>query len=94
MKLIPNLITPSLPFQIVFVLLSMCLFCTFACAFWESMTGSSFQIYLPWDAQAVPNPDDKLAGATIISVLIFFSYAIVLNTGGLFYHGSVCLFLI
>lgn len=58
----------------------MCLFCTIACGVWETITGSNFQIYLPWDASAVPNPNDKLSGATIISILIFFSYAIVLNT--------------
>lgn len=59
----------------------MCLFCTIGCGIWEySLWGTDFQIYLPWDKSAVPNPEDKLAGATIISVLIFFSYAIVLNT--------------
>lgn len=79
----------------------MCLFCTIACGIWESITGSNFQIYLPWDSSAVKNPDDRIGGkinvryfkkllflkfiilktgAAIISILIFFSYAIVLNT--------------
>ena len=47
---------------IVLVLLSMCLFCTIACGIWETVTGSNFQMFLPWDAAAVPNSDDKLAG--------------------------------
>ena len=36
-----------------------------------------FQIYLPWPKEV---PDDPLSGATVISLLVFFSYAIVLNT--------------
>jgi phospholipid-translocating ATPase len=48
--------------QIVLVLLSMCLFCTIACGVWETITGSNFQIYLPWDSAAVPDPENKLAG--------------------------------
>ncbi|RWS09297.1 phospholipid-transporting ATPase ID-like protein, partial [Dinothrombium tinctorium] len=64
---------------IVFVLVSMCLFCTIACGVWETVTGQHFQVYLPWDAKAVPQNDPK-GGAAIIAVLIFFSYAIVLNT--------------
>lgn len=35
--------------QIVFVLISMCLFCTIACGVWETVTGKHFRIYLPWD---------------------------------------------
>ena len=35
------------------------------------------QIYLPWPKEV---PDDPLSGATVISLLVFFSYAIVLNT--------------
>ena len=37
----------------------------------------SLQIYLPWPTEV---PDDPLSGATVISLLVFFSYAIVLNT--------------
>ena len=80
---------------IVIFLLSMCLFCTVACGFWESMIGFNFkvvydsdvnlshscdlhfQVFLPWDAVV---PEEKVAGATVISLLVFFSYVIVLNT--------------
>jgi hypothetical protein len=34
---------------IVFFLVCMCLFCTIACGVWETLTGSKFDIYLPWD---------------------------------------------
>ena len=30
--------------QIVFFLLCMCLFCTIACAVWETLTGQQFQV--------------------------------------------------
>lgn len=62
---------------IVFFLFSMCLFCTIACAIWETITGQHFRIYLPWDALI---PKDTAGGATVIALLVFFSYAIVLNT--------------
>ncbi|XP_014251342.1 phospholipid-transporting ATPase ID [Cimex lectularius] len=62
---------------IVFFLIAICLFCTVACGVWETMTGRYFQVYLPWDKLV---PSDPIAGATIISLLVFFSYAIVLNT--------------
>lgn len=57
----------------------MCLFCTIACGVWETVTGQHFRAYLPWDKKAVPQ-DDPTSGATVIAVLVFFSYAIVLNT--------------
>lgn len=62
---------------IVFFLFSMCLFCTIACGVWETVTGRHFRIYLPWEELV---PDKTTEGATVISVLVFFSYAIVLNT--------------
>ena len=34
-------------------------------------------MFLPWDAVV---PEEKVAGATVISLLVFFSYVIVLNT--------------
>lgn len=64
---------------IVFVLIGMCLFCTIAAGVWETVTGQYFRIYLPWDSAVVPK-DSPRAGAAIIALLIFFSYAIVLNT--------------
>nr|CAD7427598.1 unnamed protein product [Timema monikensis] len=64
-------------FQIVFFLLSMCLFCMIACGIWETITGRYFQVYLPWDTLV---PSEPLGGATVIALLVFFSYAIVLNT--------------
>ena len=62
---------------IVFFLLCVCLFCTIACGVWETLTGYTFQIYLPWDTLI---PESLGSGATLISSLVFFSYAIVLNT--------------
>jgi len=62
---------------IVIFLLCMCLFCTVACGIWESLIGYSFQIFHPWDTVV---PAERVAGATVISLLVFFSYAIVLNT--------------
>ncbi|CAL8087177.1 unnamed protein product [Orchesella dallaii] len=62
---------------IVFFLLSMCLFCTIACGVWEIMIGQFFQWFLPWDYLV---PKEPIEGAVIISLLVFFSYAIILNT--------------
>ncbi|XP_035707626.1 phospholipid-transporting ATPase ID isoform X1 [Folsomia candida] len=62
---------------IVFFLLSMCLFCTIACAVWETMIGQYFINFLPWDSLV---PKEPVEGAIIISLLVFFSYAIILNT--------------
>lgn len=67
----------SILLQIVFFLLSMCLFCMVACGIWESLVGRYFQTFLPWDTLV---PSEPLGGATIIALLVFFSYAIVLNT--------------
>lgn len=63
--------------QIVFFLLSICGFCTVASAIWEGLIGYYFQAYLPWDKLIVP---EHIQGSTIIGLLVFFSYAIVLNT--------------
>lgn len=49
-----------------------------ACGIWETITGRYFQVYLPWDALVPSSPPVK--GATVIAILVFFSYAIVLNT--------------
>ncbi|XP_023324671.1 phospholipid-transporting ATPase ID [Eurytemora carolleeae] len=62
---------------IVLFLLCMCLFCTISCGFWETWIGLYFQKYLPWDNVV---PKDPTLGAAVISLLVFFSYAIVLNT--------------
>lgn len=48
-----------------------------ACGIWESLVGQYFQAFLPWDTLV---PTEPLGGATIIALLVFFSYAIVLNT--------------
>jgi phospholipid-translocating ATPase len=48
-----------------------------ACGIWETITGVNFQVYLPWDSLV---PTEPLSGATVIALLVFFSYAIVLNT--------------
>jgi len=62
---------------IVIFLLCMCFFCTVSCGVWESVVGIDFQIYLPWDDLV---PKDATMGPAVISLLVFFSYAIVLNT--------------
>ena len=41
------------------------------------LAGQYFRVYLPWDALA---PEGATAGATVTALLVFFSYAIVLNT--------------
>jgi phospholipid-translocating ATPase len=48
-----------------------------ACGIWETITGVKFQVYLPWDSLV---PTEPLSGATVIALLVFFSYDIVLNT--------------
>lgn len=62
---------------IVFFLLSICAFCTLACAIWEGLVGQYFQKYLPWESII---PTGTMEGSTVIGLLVFFSYAIVLNT--------------
>ncbi|KAL3866130.1 hypothetical protein ACJMK2_043460 [Sinanodonta woodiana] len=66
-------------------LISICLCCTIACGIWETMFGYRFQVYLPWES-FVPNTSQgtkagsTAEGATVISLLVFFSYIIILNT--------------
>ncbi|XP_052238841.1 phospholipid-transporting ATPase ID-like isoform X1 [Dreissena polymorpha] len=66
-------------------LLSMCLICTIACGIHESVINNNFQIYLPWES-FVPGTsqgtkEGSIAeGSTVIALLIFFSYIIILNT--------------
>uniref|UniRef100_A0A2A4JA38 Phospholipid-transporting ATPase n=1 Tax=Heliothis virescens TaxID=7102 RepID=A0A2A4JA38_HELVI len=62
---------------IVFFLLSMCVFCTVACGVWEWLVGRYFQAFLPWDTLV---PAEPTWGALVIALLVFFSYAIVMNT--------------
>ncbi|XP_011054737.1 PREDICTED: phospholipid-transporting ATPase ID isoform X3 [Acromyrmex echinatior] len=62
---------------IVFFLLSLCMFCMVGCGIWESLVGRYFQAYLPWDSLV---PNEPITGATVIALLVFFSYSIVLNT--------------
>ena len=80
LKIVPSFFFKSIllfVLQIVFFLVCMCLFCTIACGVWETLTGQQFQIYLPWPSLI---PQEPLSGATVTSLLVFFSYAIVLNT--------------
>lgn len=67
-----------LSWQIVLFLISICAFFAVGCAIWEGLIGQHFQLYLPWEHII---PQDYIAsGATVIGLLVFFSYAIVLNT--------------
>lgn len=62
---------------IVLFLLTMCAICTIACGIWESVRGYHFQVYLPWESFV---SDDKDLGSAVISLLVFLSYLIILNT--------------
>lgn len=64
-------------FQIVFFLLSICGFCSIASAIWEGLVGYDFREYLPWESII---PTQPFQGATVLGFLVFFSYAIVMNT--------------
>lgn len=66
-------------------LLSACLICTVACGIWETLVGNNFQIFLPWEdfvpGTVLGTKEGAVAeGATVISLLSFFSYIIILNT--------------
>lgn len=63
--------------QIVLFLFVLCLSCMIGSVLWEYKTGWNFQTYLPWDSLV---PSERVAGAVTIGTLVFFSYAIVLNT--------------
>lgn len=63
--------------QIVLFLFLLCLSCMIGSVIWEFKTGWYFQTYLPWDSLV---PSDRIAGSITIGTLVFFSYAIVLNT--------------
>ncbi|KAH8288513.1 hypothetical protein KR054_004161 [Drosophila jambulina] len=63
---------------IVLFLVSICAFFAIGCAIWEGLIGQHFQRYLPWE-HIIPK-DYIPTGATVIGLLVFFSYAIVLNT--------------
>jgi phospholipid-translocating ATPase len=62
---------------IVIFLFTMCAICTIACGIWESLRGYDFQIFLPWESFV---NRDRNVGSTVISVLVFLSYLIILNT--------------
>ncbi|CAH1795962.1 unnamed protein product [Owenia fusiformis] len=71
----------------IFIFLaSVCFICTVACGIWESMFGHNFQVFLPWEtfvpgSKAGFDPDGSVAGgSTVIALLVFLSYVIVLNT--------------
>ena len=66
-------------------LLATSLVCVVGCGIWETGTGYLFQAYLPWES-FIPGTSTgetagtKEGGATAISLLVFFSYLILLNT--------------
>ena len=64
-------------FQIFMFLVTVCLICTIACGVWEGVTGYDFQDFLPWEYFI---PEQKASGATVIALLVFLSYIIILNT--------------
>ncbi|RNA03344.1 phospholipid-transporting ATPase ID-like, partial [Brachionus plicatilis] len=62
---------------IVLFLFTMCAICTVACGIWEWYRGFDFQLYLPWDSFV---SKERNVGSTTISLLVFLSYLIILNT--------------
>ncbi|ESN96530.1 hypothetical protein HELRODRAFT_68049, partial [Helobdella robusta] len=71
--------------QIFLFLVVICLICSIGAGAWEMNFGQHFQIYLPWDyyisGSLKGNSDgNKAGGSTVIAILVFFSYIIVLNT--------------
>ncbi|CAF2372959.1 unnamed protein product [Rotaria sp. Silwood2] len=58
-------------------LLIMCAIMTICSGFWESFVGYDFRKYLPWETYV--STDQKI-GALEISLLVFLSYIIILNT--------------
>lgn len=50
---------------------------TICSGFWESFVGYDFRIYLPWETYV---SKDQHIGALEISLLVFLSYIIILNT--------------
>ena len=62
---------------IVIFLLTMCVICTIACGIWETFRGYYFQVYLPWESFISKERD---LGSGFISMLVFLSYLIILNT--------------
>jgi phospholipid-translocating ATPase len=62
---------------IVMFLLTICVICTIACGIWESFRGFDFQTYLPWESFVSRARD---TGSLVISLLVFPSYLIILNT--------------
>lgn len=73
--------------QIFIFLVGLCFLCTICAGLWENSYGAVFQEILPWErfipgSMAGDDGDQSrtTAGATIIGVMTFFSYIIVLNT--------------
>ncbi|KRX62031.1 putative phospholipid-transporting ATPase ID [Trichinella sp. T9] len=64
---------------IVLFLLSMCMISAVLCGTWEWTTGKNFQAFLPWDS-FVEQHSTTTATVVFIAFLVFFSYAILLNT--------------
>ena len=50
---------------------------TICCGFWESFVGFDFRSYLPWETYV---STERHIGALEISLLVFLSYIIILNT--------------
>ena len=86
----PNIIIKEIQcisflFQIFIYLLTICVMCTVACGIWETFFGDKFQVFLPWEdfvpGTILGTKDGTVAeGATSITLLVFFSYIIILNT--------------
>jgi len=75
--------------QIFVFLVGLCLLCTICAGIWENSYGAAFQQILAWEhfipgsyvSDDVSDESSQTAGgATLIAVMTFFSYIIVLNT--------------
>ena len=64
-------------FQIFVFLLSVCTLCMICCGVWETVIGHTFQVYLARDSYI---PERVEAAGTVIALMVFLSYIIILNT--------------
>ncbi|XP_055338494.1 phospholipid-transporting ATPase ID-like [Paramacrobiotus metropolitanus] len=64
---------------IVMFLFVLCFAGSIGCGFWEYTTGRKFQWVMPWEERVVGGYSEETAIA-VTSILMFFSYVIMLNT--------------
>ncbi|CAH1786703.1 unnamed protein product [Owenia fusiformis] len=78
-----DLLLNQLVLGIFCFLFSICFLCTIGSGIWESVVGYDFQVFLAWEKYIPGSPwlgGTRQGGATAISLMVFISYLIVLNT--------------